>query len=59
MTCANIILTIFAILNFLFVVWPGIAGATWVILITSVLTIIIAWTMVECKACKAAPKKKK
>lgn len=58
MTCANWILTILAVLNFLFVVWPGIGGSTWVILITSILVIIVSWTMVECKACKTTKKKK-
>lgn len=55
MTCANTLLSILAIVNFLFVVWPKFGGATWVVLITSVLTLIIAWTMVECKACKSKP----
>ena len=59
MTCANVLISIAAILNFLFVVWPKIGGATWVVLITSIVTLIVVWTGVECKYCKMAKKKKK
>ena len=52
MTCANALLTIAAVLIFAFAVWPGLAGAQWVVGISALVIVIVAWTGVECKLCK-------
>ena len=55
MVCANIFLTVAALITFFFGVWPPIGGETlqmWMLVISSVATLILAWTMVDCKACK-------
>jgi len=65
MTCANWGLTVLALIVFAVTIWPTILGATasmWVAAICAILIIVIAWSMVECKACKAkllSKKKKK
>ena len=54
MVCANILLTIAAILTFLFAVWPGLAGemvTRWVVGIAAVVVVVVAWTGVKCKYC--------
>ncbi|MBW3000110.1 hypothetical protein KY339_05550 [Candidatus Woesearchaeota archaeon] len=55
MVCANVLLTIAAILTFLFVVWPAaLAGemvTRWVVGIAAVVVVVVAWTGVKCKYC--------
>jgi hypothetical protein len=54
MVCANIILTLAAILTFLFAVWPGLGGemvTRWVVGIAAVVVVVVAWTGVKCKYC--------
>jgi hypothetical protein len=70
MACANTGITILALLNFAFTVWPNWGTPTtkmWVAGISSVLIIIFVWSGMECKctaSCKpevssttSAPKK--
>ena len=54
MVCTNWMLTILAIVIFVFTMWPSLLGTatTWIIAISAVLILIIAWTGVECKFCK-------
>lgn len=55
MACANILLTIFAILMIVFTMMPNLLGAAntiWATVILAVLVIIIAWTGVKCRFCK-------
>lgn len=54
MVCTNWMLTILAIVIFIFTMWPSILGtaATWVVAISAVLILILTWTGVECKFCK-------
>lgn len=61
MTCANIGLTLLALLAFSFTVWPAWGGETamqWVVGIAMLLIIVIAWTGVHCK-CQPCPTKRK
>ncbi|MBD3318394.1 hypothetical protein GF342_00630 [Candidatus Woesearchaeota archaeon] len=58
MVCANILLTIAALLCFLAVVWPGFGAATiWVVGISAAVIVIVAWIGTECGWCKTAKKK--
>jgi hypothetical protein len=69
MTCANWILTVLAVVIFIFTMWPemiGIVAAKWVIGIAVLAILIVAWTGVKCKYCECRseakqemPKKKK
>ncbi len=70
MTCSNVMLTLGAILIFLFVVWPGVGGMAtkWVVGIACLAIVLIAWTGVKCSYCEKCvttatpemkPKKKK
>ena len=55
MTCANILLTIFALIVIAMAAWPTLLGAgnaMWVNVIMGILIIIVAWTGVKCKYCK-------
>jgi len=55
-------LTVFALATFVFVVAPGILGASatqWVVAIIAILTVIVSWTMVDCRVCKNMKKGKK
>lgn len=61
MTCSNWMLSILAVVVFIFALWPGIAGVTvtkWIVGIAAVLILIISWTGVECKMCKKKPNTK-
>ncbi len=66
MTCSNWILTVLAVVIFLFTMWPetiGVVASKWVIGVAAVIILIVAWTGVKCAYCenlpKAEPKKKK
>lgn len=58
MTCANIFLTVAAAVTFIFGVWPGIGGAAtpWVLGITAIGILIMAWTGVTCTWCSGMAK---
>ncbi len=60
MTCANWLLTIAAVLILILQFWDVLsASATmWVTVVAAVVVLIVTWTMVECKVCKIAKKKK-
>jgi hypothetical protein len=60
MTCANILLTVAAAVIFIFAVWPGVSDPVvvkWVVGIASLVILVAAWTMVECKFCSKKKKK--
>jgi hypothetical protein len=61
MVCANWILTVFAVATFIFVVAPGILGSEtqWVVAIIAILTVVVTWTMVDCRICKTKPVRKR
>jgi len=59
MTCANWTLSLFAAVIFVATMWPNIIGAVaskWVVLILALLTILVAWIMVDCRCCKTKKK---
>lgn len=57
MSCANAMLTVAAVVAFLFGAWPrfGGAAAPWIVGIAALAIIVIAWTSVTCKWCANAP----
>ncbi|MFH1803177.1 MAG: hypothetical protein ABH864_07060 [archaeon] len=57
MACANWLLTIAAVLIFGFAVWPGWGGVVatnWVVGISAIVVLIVAWTGVRCRYCECA-----
>jgi hypothetical protein len=55
MVCANILLTIMAILTIVFAVWPTMIGATnamYGLVVVAVIVLIVTWTGCKCKYCK-------
>jgi len=62
MTCMNCLLTICSVLIFVFAVWPGYGGESltnWIVGVSAVVILVVAWTGVECKPCAVDKKKKK
>ena len=62
MTCMNWTLTVLSVLIFIFAVWPGYGTEVttqWVVGISAVLILIVAWSGVECKPCAVNNKKGK
>lgn len=57
MVCANWSLTALGVLIFAFAVWPANFATEmtiqWVVGISSILIVVVAWTMVICKPCMA------
>ena len=54
MTCANILLSVAAVVVFLFGAWPRFGGVAtpWVLGVTAILVVILAWTGVSCSWCE-------
>lgn len=61
MTCANVMLTVFAAAIAIVAIWPNLFGAAsmWITLVAAILVLIVAWTSVDCKYCKNMPAAKK
>ena len=60
MTCTNWMLTVLAILIFVFTVWAdniGTGTAKWIVAIAAVVVLILSWTGVKCKFCETKKKK--
>ncbi|MFH1592937.1 MAG: hypothetical protein ABIB47_06240 [Candidatus Woesearchaeota archaeon] len=51
MVCANVLLSLAAILIFLSVVWPGFGNMQWIVGISALVILIVAWTGCKCKYC--------
>lgn len=61
MTCSNWILTVLAVVIFIFTMWPasiGMMAAKWVIGISALIILIVAWTGVKCKYCMMPNKRR-
>ena len=62
MTCANWKLTVLAVAILVITFFPTIVSATvgkWIVGISTILILVITWTLVECKVCKDKKKGKK
>ena len=60
MTCANWLLTVCSAAILVVTLWTGLVSATavkWIVVVAAALVLISAWTIVECKPCKAKKKK--
>lgn len=60
MTCSNWILTVLAVVIFMFAMWPetiGMTASKWVIGIAAIVILIVAWTGVDCKYCQNTSEK--
>ena len=59
MMCSNWILTVLAVVIFMFTMWPdtiGLTASKWVIGIAVIAILIVAWTGVKCSYCENMPK---